>query len=95
MANILHEWSVLDEEDINRIKLYIEKTGGKAYLFLLTKLKALGLDNLKGYEITTEIEKLKRLRADEALKFYYKLEKQAERGKNGKSTTNRQPFKAC
>ena len=76
--NILHEWSVLDEEDTNRIKLYVEQRGSSLHLFLLTKLTALGLNDLKGYEIKTDIEQLKKISADEALKFYYKIEKQAK-----------------
>lgn len=73
--NILHEWSVLNAEDCNLIKLYVESVAGILYLFLLTKENHLGINDLTGYWTSTNIEQLRTLSPDEALKFYYGLER--------------------
>ncbi len=68
--NFLMEWSVLNDEDPNIIKLYVEEIDNVNYLFLLTKKNALGLEDFVGYEIGLSVDHLQQLTTEYAWNYY-------------------------
>ena len=71
--DLLHEWSLLQNDTDRLVKLYVTEIDGKLYLALITEST---LTPHIGYVTDKSLKELTELSAEQALNLFNKLEKQ-------------------